>query len=152
MTVRNAATKMSKAAFCATFGVSEKQLERHFQAGMPHEKKGRLVHVPMPSGRVWLHNYLEEKGKKSAQPKTIDEARLRNETAKAEMSELDLADRLAETMKVSEHERCSPTRSLGWRRNSEISPPARPRRPSAPRRLRKPRRASSPSSTRSAKN
>lgn len=105
MTVRNASTKMSKAAFCATFGISEKQVERHFQQGMPHEKKGRLIYIPMPEGRVWFHNYLEDKGKKAAQPRNIDEARLRTETAKAEMAELDLADRLKETMKVADHER-----------------------------------------------
>jgi hypothetical protein len=96
---------MTKAQFAATFGVSEAQLERYFQKGMPHEKRGRRVMIPMPTGRVWYHEHLVEKGKKAAQPKTIDEARLRTETARAEMAELDLADRLSETMKVSEHER-----------------------------------------------
>lgn len=103
--VRNAEESWPKAKFCQVFGVSEAQLERHFQKGLPSEKKGRRVHVLMPAGRIWLHSYLEEKGKKAAAPKSIDEAKLRTETAKAEMAELDLADRLRETMKVSEHEK-----------------------------------------------
>lgn len=102
---RNAAEKMAKAAFCETFGVAEATIERLFQKGMPHEKNGRRIFVPMPAARVWYHEYLVEKGKKAAAPKSIDEARLRKETAVAEMAELDLADRQRETMKVADHER-----------------------------------------------
>jgi hypothetical protein len=105
MTVRNASTSISKQSFCDTFGVSEAQMERHFQAGMPHEKKGRRVFIPMPAGRVWYHSFLVNKGKKQAAPKNIDEAKLRKETALAEMAELDLAERQRETMKVADHER-----------------------------------------------
>jgi hypothetical protein len=105
MSVRNVAGKMSKATFCSTFGVSEKQLERHCQNGMPHEKQGRRVHVLMPDGRVWLHRYIEEKGKQSAAPKTINDARLRKETAQAGMEELKLAREQGKTMLVIEHEK-----------------------------------------------
>jgi hypothetical protein len=105
MTVRNAAAKMPKATFCATFGVSEKQLERHFQNGLPHEKQGRRAYVLMPDGRVWLHRYIEEKGKQSAAPKTINDARLRKETAQAGMEELKLAREQGKTMLVIEHEK-----------------------------------------------
>lgn len=104
MTARNAAETMAKSAFAVMFGISEAQLERHFQAGMPHEKAGRRVLIPMPAGRLWYHTFLVEKGKKAAAPRTIDEARLRKETAQAEMAELDLAERQRETMKVSDHE------------------------------------------------
>lgn len=105
MTARNAAAQMSKSAFAVTFGVSESQLERLFHQGLPHEKKGRNVMIPMPAGRVFYHKYLVDKGKREAAPKTIDEARLRTETARAEMAELDLAERQRETMKVSDHEK-----------------------------------------------
>lgn len=103
MTARNAAGAMAKSAFAAMFGISEAQLERHFQAGMPHEKKGRRVMIPMPEGRLWYHKFLIEKGKRESAPKSIDEARLRTETAKAEMAELDLADRQRETMTAADH-------------------------------------------------
>lgn len=102
MTVRNAAEKMAKADFCATFGVSEAQLERYFQQGCPHEKNGRRIFVPMPAGRVWLHNYLVEKGKRQAAPTSIDDARRRRAAAEAELAELELAEKRAELMTVSD--------------------------------------------------
>ncbi len=105
MTARNAATEVPKAAFCATFTVSEAQLERLFQQGMPHEKKGRRIMIPMPSGWLWYKNYLVEKGKKAAAPKTIDDARLRKETAQAGIEELKLAREQGLTMRVAEHEK-----------------------------------------------
>jgi hypothetical protein len=105
MTKRNAATTLAKSAFAATFGISESQLERLFQKGMPHTKNGRKIEIPMPDGRVWFHEYLVNKGKKAAQPKTIDDAKLRNETARAEMAELELAKARDELMTVDAYER-----------------------------------------------
>lgn len=106
MTVRNAATSISKRAFCDTFGVSEAQLERFFQKGMPHEKtSSRKIAIPMPAGRVWYHDYLVKKGEKKAAPATINEARLRKETAQASMEELKLAREQGVTMRVEEHEK-----------------------------------------------
>jgi phage terminase Nu1 subunit (DNA packaging protein) len=103
---RNAAAELTKRAFAETFGVSEAQLERLFQQGMPHEKKSsRKVVIPMPSGRVWYHEYLVKKGEKRAAPSTIDEARLRKETAQAALEELKLAREQGVTMRVEEHEK-----------------------------------------------
>jgi hypothetical protein len=104
-TARNVSGKLAKVDFCSTFGVSEAQLERYFQQGMGHEKKGRRIFVPMPAGRVWLHAYLIEKGKKSAAPTTINDARLRKETAQAALEELKLAREQAVTMRVEDGER-----------------------------------------------
>lgn len=106
MAVRNAKAEMTKRQFAETFGVSEAQLERLFQKGMPHEKKSsRKVTIPMPGGRVWYHEYLVKKGEKKAAPSTISEARLRGETARASLDELKLAREQAVTMRVEEHEK-----------------------------------------------
>jgi hypothetical protein len=97
---------MTKRAFAEMFGVSEAQLERLFQKGMPHEKRSsRRVEIPMPEGRVWYHTYLEKKGEKRAAPSTIDEARLRKETAQAGLEEFKLAREQGITMLVEEHEK-----------------------------------------------
>lgn len=103
--VRNGEDSWPKAKFCQVFGVSEAQIERHFQKGMPSEKKGRNVVIPMPAGRLWYHAYLEEKGKKAAAPTTINDARLRKETAQAALEELKLAREQAITMLVEDGER-----------------------------------------------
>jgi len=86
VTVRNESTQIPKAQFAATFGVSEAQLERYFQQGMPHEKKGRRIMIPMPEGRVWYHKYLVEKGRREAMPQDLDEAKKRREMAMAEIA------------------------------------------------------------------
>lgn len=102
---RNAKSDMPKAEFAALFGISESQLERLFQKGMPHAKDGRAVTIPMPAGRVWYHEYLVAKGKKLAAPTSIDEAVRRREAARAELEELKLARERAKTMLVDDGER-----------------------------------------------
>lgn len=99
MSERNAAGEMTKRQFAETFGVSEAQLERLFQQGMPHAKKStRNVVIPMPDGRVWYHAYLIEKGKRQAAPKDIDEAKRRKMAAEAELAELEVARARGELM------------------------------------------------------
>jgi phage terminase Nu1 subunit (DNA packaging protein) len=109
MARRNAAsrdTSMTKRAFADTFGVSEAQLERLFQKGMPHEKtSSRRSRSRCRAGRVWYHEYLVKKGEKKAAPATINEARLRKETAQASLEELKLAREQGVTMRVEEHEK-----------------------------------------------
>lgn len=106
VTVRNAATEISKREFCDTFGISESHIERLFQQGMPHAKQSsRKITIPMPAGRVWYHDFLVEKGKKQAAPKDLDDAKLRKAAAEAEMAELELAKVRGDTMLVDDHER-----------------------------------------------
>lgn len=106
MTVRNAASTVSKRQFAETFGVSEAQLERFFQSGMPHEKtSSRKIAIPMPDGRIWFHKHLVEKGKRQAAPKDIDEAKQRKMAAEAELAELELAKARDELMTVDQYER-----------------------------------------------
>lgn len=104
MTARNAPTSMTKRQFADLFGVSEKQLERFFSQGMPHDRQSaRKILIPMPAGREWYKEYLVKKGEKAAQPSSIDEARRRKETASAELEELKLAREKGQTMRVTDH-------------------------------------------------
>lgn len=105
MSTRNAATEFTKRQFAETFGLSEKQIERHFAQGMPYRKDGTRILIPMPAGRTWYHEHLVEKGKKQAAPKDIDDAKLRKAAAEAEMAELELAKLRGDTMLVDDHER-----------------------------------------------
>ncbi len=103
MTARNAAGSISKRQFADTYGVSESQLERLFQQGMPHAKtSARKIAIPMPSGRVWYHEYLIRKGRKQAAPTSIDDARRRKGAAEAELVELELAEKRGELMTVAD--------------------------------------------------
>ncbi len=106
MTARNAKAALSKRQFGDLFGISEAQLERFFQQGMPHERKSkRRTEIPMPEGREWYKDYLVKKGERKAAPTTINEARLRKEDAQAGLEELKLAREQARTMFVDEHEK-----------------------------------------------
>jgi len=102
---RNVASEMTKREFATVFGISEKQIERFCQQGMPHKKEGRAVRIMMPGGRVWYHAHLVEKGRREAMPSTIDEARERREAASASLEELRLAKEMNRTMLVSDGER-----------------------------------------------
>jgi hypothetical protein len=106
MSERNAAGELTKRAFAETYGVSEAQLERLFQQGLPHAKRStRKVAIPMPEGRIWYHNYLVEKGKRAAAPKDIDEAKHRKMAAEAELAEIELEKAREELMTVAEFEK-----------------------------------------------
>lgn len=106
MTVRNSAGEMTKRKFSETFGVSEAQLERLFQQGMPHAKtSSRKIAIPMPAGRVWYHEHLVQKGKRAASPSSVGEARLRKETAQAALEELKLSREQGVTMRVEDAEK-----------------------------------------------
>lgn len=93
---------ISKRVFSETFGVGEKQLERLFLQGMPHKKDANRVTIPMPAGRTWYYDYLVQKGRTQAAPRSIDEARRRKEAAEAEMSELELAKARQELVVVED--------------------------------------------------
>ena len=99
---RNESGRMAKADFCVQYGMSESQLERYFKQGMPHEKTGRKVFVPMPAGRNWYYEEIREQERRKLQPKTIDEARRRKESASAELEELKVAREKGRTMLVED--------------------------------------------------
>lgn len=103
---RNKAGKLSKREFAETFGISEKQIERYCQAGMPHRKEGAKVFLLMPEARVWYHKHLEAKGVEKGRPKgKRDDYRDRQEAAAAEKAEIELAQLRNELMTVADFDR-----------------------------------------------
>lgn len=96
---------ISKRDFGHYFNISPKQLERFFDKGMPHKKRGVTIVIPVPQGAVWYHDYCVEKGRKEAQPTTLDEAKQRREAANAEIAELELAKLRNDLMTVVDGER-----------------------------------------------
>jgi len=103
---RNKAHELPKSEFATLFGMSEKQLERYCQLGMPHRKKSGRVFIAMPEGRVWYHKHLEQKGESKAKPKGDRSAYIdRQAAAAAEMAEIELAKARAELMTVADFER-----------------------------------------------
>lgn len=106
MSDRNKAGKLSKREFAETFGISEKQIERYCQEGMPHKKEGVKVFLLMPEARVWYHKHLVEKGEQRAKPKgkrtdSVD----RRLAAEAETAEIELAKLRNELMTVADYDR-----------------------------------------------
>jgi ADP-ribose pyrophosphatase YjhB (NUDIX family) len=102
---RNGAHELSKREFAELFGISEKQIERFCQAGMPHRKKGRLVFIVMPQGRVWYHEHLVTKGEDRVRPTKRSESADRRAAAEAELAEIALAKARSELMPVADFER-----------------------------------------------
>jgi hypothetical protein len=73
--------------------------------GAPVElEKGRPVCL-WPDFPRWWGDQREEGGKRRAAPSTLDEARLRRETAEAELKELELSERRGEVVSVEVHAR-----------------------------------------------
>lgn len=105
MSDRNKAHSLTKREFAELFGRSEKQLERYFQAGMPHKKKGRDISIPMPEGRVWFLKHIVEQAKEEAKPTTRSASIDRQVAAQADLAELELAEKRDELMRVEDFER-----------------------------------------------
>lgn len=105
MSERNAAREIPKREFAELFGISEKQIERYCQAGMPHRKDGRAVLIKMPEGRVWYHKHLEAKGEARSQPTKRSDAVDRRAVAEAALAEISLAKARNELMTVEEFDR-----------------------------------------------
>lgn len=103
MSDRNQRHELTKRAFAELFGLSEKQIERYCQAGMPHRKKGTKVSLPMPEAREWYKKHLVQKGREEAQPTDRSQSIDRQEAAAAAIAEIDLAKARNETMTVEEH-------------------------------------------------
>lgn len=85
-------------------GISAKQLSRHIADGMPVEGSGKAARFPWPEIRIWRDKWLVESGKRAAAPTTLDDARQRYESARAQMAELELAERRGELLRVSAYQ------------------------------------------------
>lgn len=94
---------VSKTELALLTGYSSKQITRFLETtDIPHAREGNTLAFPWPGVRHWLHQYLEEKGKRAAKPESRDDARERKEYAEAEMAELKLAEARGELMTVED--------------------------------------------------
>lgn len=85
-------SKVTKAQLEALTGYSAKQITRFVQTtDIPNERVGNELYFPWPQTRSWLNRYLEDKGKRAADPAVKDNPRQREDYARAELLEIDLA-------------------------------------------------------------
>lgn len=73
--------------------------------GMPRKGDGKRERYPWPEIYRWTAEQLERRGKESARPKDIDDARNRLMSADAELKELELAERRGHLMTVEQGEK-----------------------------------------------
>ena len=72
------APEINRVTLAVLIGYSPKQITRWLSdTDIPHERRGTEVLFPWPGTRVWLHKYLEEKGKRAGRPESRDDARNR---------------------------------------------------------------------------
>lgn len=100
------APEINRVTLAVLIGYSPKQITRWLSdTDIPHERRGTEVLFPWPGTRVWLHKYLEDKGKRAGRPESRDDARERKEYAEAEMAELKLAEARGELDTVAHLEK-----------------------------------------------
>jgi hypothetical protein len=98
--------KVTKEQLAALTGYSSKQVTRWLQeTDIPHRRDANELVFPWPGVRTWLHRYLEEKGKRTAQPIDKDNANQRRTIAEAELIEIELAKARSELMTVAAGEK-----------------------------------------------
>lgn len=96
--------KLSRNAAAARLVLTPQQVSNLVRDGLPHERRGAGYVVVFPDAMAWYKARLREEGKRAAAPTTLSEARLRSETADAELKELELAERRGELMTVAQFE------------------------------------------------
>jgi phage terminase Nu1 subunit (DNA packaging protein) len=103
--------RLTKAQAAEKLGVSPKSIERHAAAGMPYTGTGAKRRYPWPEIRAWRDKLLIAQGRAQAEaklerrpPVSLDEARLRKETAEAQLKEIALAEAEGKLIPVTMHE------------------------------------------------
>ena len=99
-------SEVTNAQLQALTGYSSKQITRWLtESDIPHRREANEIFFPWPAARAWLHRYLEEKGKRAAQPIDKDNAFQRKSIAEAELIEIELAKARGELLPVASHEK-----------------------------------------------
>lgn len=78
----------------------ERTFARWCAKGLPSKGDGTTARFPWPEIHRWLLQQVEQRGRESAKPKDIDEARERKAAADAELAELELAEKRHQLMTV----------------------------------------------------
>lgn len=99
-----ATERLSRNEAATRLGLTPQQVGRLVADGMPSATKGSGYVVLWPEARRWRDNQLREEGARKAKPSTMDEARLRRETADAELKELELAARRGELIPLTDYD------------------------------------------------
>ena len=94
---------VSQKAFAEMLGLSSRQISNLRAKGMPAHAKGNGHEYPIPDAVQWYVRFKEEAAATEARPADLDEAKLRLETAKAEMAELELAERRRQLVTVERY-------------------------------------------------
>jgi phage terminase Nu1 subunit (DNA packaging protein) len=83
----------------------ERTFARWCAKGLPVVGQGEKARYPWPEVFRWLTEQIERRARDAAKPANFEDARARTELAKAEMAELDLAERRGELMTVADGEK-----------------------------------------------
>lgn len=104
--------RLTKAEAADRLGISSKQLERYVSDGIPCTGTGAKRRFPWPEIRAWRDKVLIAQGKALAEskidrrpPVSLDEARLRKETAEAQLKEIALAEAEGKLIPLETHGR-----------------------------------------------
>jgi phage terminase Nu1 subunit (DNA packaging protein) len=97
--------RLSQIELADLLGLSTRQVSNLVALGMPqHGDRGKRWYV-WRGCHQWYVSFKVEEGKREVKPSTINEAKLRRETAEAELKELELAERRGDLMTVEAGER-----------------------------------------------
>jgi phage terminase Nu1 subunit (DNA packaging protein) len=98
-------TEASQKEFADIVGLSTRQVHNLERDGLPHRAEGRHKFYPLPAAIHWLRDRAVQRAVDESRPTSLDEVRLRESTARAELAELEVARQRGELVHVSDWER-----------------------------------------------
>jgi len=96
--------EMTQVEFAAVIGLTARAVANLRERGLPHRTEGRTILIPIPEAVRWYVTFKAAALVPPA-PTSLEESRERHEAARAEMAELELAERRGELVAVKDHER-----------------------------------------------
>lgn len=86
-------------------GLGTRQIDNLVADGMPRHKRGRGYAYPWPIVLRWYIKHREASALRRSQPTDLNDARVRRETAEAQLKELELAKLEGRTVTIEDAER-----------------------------------------------
>jgi len=85
-------------------GIKLRQVAILRDNGLPFSKRAGHVYMPMPEAFRWYISWrIDHRPGRPPSPSSMDEAKKRLESAKAELAELELAERRRDLIRVEDH-------------------------------------------------
>jgi phage terminase Nu1 subunit (DNA packaging protein) len=81
----------------------ERTFARWCSLGMPCKGDGRHARFPWPEIHHWFSQQMEKRGRDSARPANLEEARARKEAAAAELLEMEVAEKQGDLVSIGVH-------------------------------------------------